>query len=97
MTAYGRAPREYLFLVELVTMKYSCRAYPHIWPHFSPSGIVAHSDYAPFICVQQVTAIMRPPGNILYIIQGEMSILLTAMRRGPRWSGYSAQVGQVRL
>ncbi|KAF0312824.1 Golgi-specific brefeldin A-resistance guanine nucleotide exchange factor 1 [Amphibalanus amphitrite] len=52
-----------------------------------------HSEYFGCEGAKSVfkVATMRPPGNILYIIQGEMSILLTAMRRGPRWSGYSAQ------
>ena len=67
---------------------------PTYGSHLSPPPLVARSDCIP---VQQAAVIMRPPGNILYIIQGEMSILLTAMRRGPRWSGYSTQVGRVRL
>ncbi|XP_054265993.1 Golgi-specific brefeldin A-resistance guanine nucleotide exchange factor 1-like isoform X2 [Macrosteles quadrilineatus] len=29
------------------------------------------------------------PGNGVYVVQGEMSILLTAMRRGARWSSHS--------
>lgn len=31
------------------------------------------------------------PGNGIYVVQGEMSILLTAMRRGTRWSSHSHQ------
>ncbi|XP_047109298.1 Golgi-specific brefeldin A-resistance guanine nucleotide exchange factor 1 isoform X1 [Schistocerca piceifrons] len=31
------------------------------------------------------------PGNGIYVVQGEMTILLTAMRRGARWSSHSYQ------
>uniref|UniRef100_A0A1B6C7R4 SEC7 domain-containing protein n=2 Tax=Clastoptera arizonana TaxID=38151 RepID=A0A1B6C7R4_9HEMI len=31
------------------------------------------------------------PGNGIYVVQGEMSILLTAMRKGTRWSSHSHQ------
>ncbi|XP_046686267.1 Golgi-specific brefeldin A-resistance guanine nucleotide exchange factor 1-like [Homalodisca vitripennis] len=34
---------------------------------------------------------MAFPGNGVYVVQGEMSILLTAMRRGARWSSHSHQ------
>lgn len=33
------------------------------------------------------------PGNGIYVVQGEMSLLLTAMRRVTRWSSHSHQVG----
>ncbi|XP_069705453.1 Golgi-specific brefeldin A-resistance guanine nucleotide exchange factor 1 isoform X3 [Periplaneta americana] len=34
---------------------------------------------------------MTCPGNGIYVVQGEMAILLTAMRRGARWSSHSHQ------
>jgi hypothetical protein len=35
---------------------------------------------------------MTCPGNGIYVVQGEMAILLTAMRRGSRWSSHTHQV-----
>lgn len=34
---------------------------------------------------------MSLPGNGIFVIKGEMSILMTAMRRGSRWSSHSHQ------
>ncbi|XP_034244436.1 Golgi-specific brefeldin A-resistance guanine nucleotide exchange factor 1 isoform X2 [Thrips palmi] len=34
---------------------------------------------------------MGLPGNGMYVVQGEMSILLTSMKRGNRWSSHSHQ------
>lgn len=34
---------------------------------------------------------MGLPGNGIYVVQGEMSILLTSMKRGNRWSSHSHQ------
>nr|CAD7403115.1 unnamed protein product [Timema poppensis] len=34
---------------------------------------------------------MTCPGNGIYVLQGEMATLLTAMRRGARWSSHSHQ------
>lgn len=34
---------------------------------------------------------MSPPGNGIFVVRGEMSILTTAMRRGSRWSSNSYQ------
>jgi hypothetical protein len=35
---------------------------------------------------------MTYPGGGIYVVQGEIAILLTAMRRGARWSSHSHQV-----
>lgn len=32
------------------------------------------------------------PGNGLFVVEGEVSLLMTAMRRGVRWSSHSHQV-----
>ncbi|XP_066992463.2 Golgi-specific brefeldin A-resistance guanine nucleotide exchange factor 1 [Anabrus simplex] len=34
---------------------------------------------------------MTCPGNGIYVVQGEMTIILTAMRRGARWSSHTHQ------
>lgn len=34
---------------------------------------------------------MSLPGNGIFVVKGEMSILMTAMRRGSRWSSHSYQ------
>lgn len=34
---------------------------------------------------------MSLPGNGIFVVQGEMAILVTAMRRGARWSSHSHQ------
>lgn len=34
---------------------------------------------------------MSLPGNGIFVVQGEMAILVTAMRRGVRWSSHSHQ------
>ncbi|KAJ9591988.1 hypothetical protein L9F63_001500, partial [Diploptera punctata] len=34
---------------------------------------------------------MTCPGNGIYVVQGEMAIILTAMKRGTRWSSHSHQ------
>lgn len=34
---------------------------------------------------------MALPGNGIFVVKGEMSILMTAMRRGVRWSSHSHQ------
>lgn len=35
---------------------------------------------------------MAPPGNGIFVVRGEMSTLITAMRRGARWNSASYQV-----
>lgn len=34
---------------------------------------------------------MSLPGNGIFVIKGELSLLITAMRRGSRWSSHSQQ------
>lgn len=34
---------------------------------------------------------MALPGNGIFVVKGELSILMTAMRRGSRWSSHSHQ------
>lgn len=34
---------------------------------------------------------MSLPGNGIFVVKGEMAILMTAMRRGVRWSSHSHQ------
>lgn len=34
---------------------------------------------------------MSLPGNGIFVVQGEMAILVTAMRRGSRWGSHSSQ------
>lgn len=36
---------------------------------------------------------MNCPGNGIYVVQGEMTSLLTAMKKVNRWSAHSHQVG----
>lgn len=36
---------------------------------------------------------MAPPGNGIFVVRGELSILMTAMRRNARWGGNVYQVG----
>lgn len=35
---------------------------------------------------------MAPPGNGIFVVRGEMSTLMTGMRRGARWSSTAYQV-----
>lgn len=35
---------------------------------------------------------MSPPGNGIFVVRGEISTLMTAMRRGVRWSSISYHV-----
>ena len=39
---------------------------------------------------------MRIPGGGVYVVQGEMNVLLTAMRRATRWSAHNHQVPSFR-
>lgn len=41
--------------------------------------------------IQKYETMSSIPGNGIYVVQGEMSLLLTAMRRGTRWSSHSHQ------
>lgn len=34
---------------------------------------------------------MSLPGNGIFVVKGELSLLMTAMRRGSRWSSHSQQ------
>lgn len=38
---------------------------------------------------------MSLPGGGIFVVKGEMSVLLTAMRRGARWSSHSYQDDEV--
>lgn len=35
---------------------------------------------------------MAPPGNGIFVVRGEMATVMTAMKRGHRWSSASYQV-----
>jgi hypothetical protein len=52
------------------------------------------------VCTRNLMIVTKPvamtyPGSGIYVVQGEIAILLTAMKRGARWSLHSHQVGML--